>query len=206
MPARRLSLLAALSCCAAPLLAQDSIPPAIDRGSLLVSGGASFQRQRTRIEVDGVQGSSTSTTTSLSLAPAVLFFVRPGLALGGDVQLGYSDFGGGSATSFAVGPAARYYFGRGAARTLPYLGASARVGRFTIEQDEGPATGEREGSLWGVEATAGLTWLVSRQVGVFGEAHLGRTVQSVDQGANDTDNTATGFGLRFGVSAFLPRR
>ena len=124
--------------------------------------------------------------------------------VGGEASFTYTDREEANFTSYGVGPAVRYYFARGATRTLPYVGASARLGRISTDQGDSET---RSTSQWGVEGTAGLTWLLSRQVGILGEAYVNRFEQSLDPvtGGASPDVASTAFGLRFGVAAFLPR-
>ena len=184
-------------------LAQSAVPPAVDRGSLVLGGGAAVSRTRTEF-VPSTGAESTDDATQLSLTPSLLYFVRPGLAVGGEASFTYTDRGEVNSTAVGVGPAVRYYFARGATRTLPYVGASARLGRISTDGGDG---GTRNTSQWGFEGTAGLTWLLSRQVGILGEAYVNRFEQALapQTGPSTLDLTVTGFGLRFGVAAFLPR-
>ena len=187
-------LVVALLSAASPALAQSSPSGPTERGSVLVSGAASFTHSK---ESDG--GGST---TIASLQPNVLFFLAPRLAVGGQLGLSYLDFDGGKGTSWLIGPAARIYFGPSSSRTLPFIGIAALKGSTTIESDDTP--GERESETWSVEGLAGLTFMLSRQVGITGEAFIGRSEDSFDTGPfGEAEAKRTGFGLRFGIAAFL---
>jgi opacity protein-like surface antigen len=202
---RRHQLLALLLVSASPALAQRVVPPAIDRGSLVIGGGASISRTSNSISTDGQGEVDGVDVTAVSINPSLLYFVRPGLAIGGEAGFGYSDFGESSSTSFTVGPALRAYFARGETRTLPYVGVSLQLGRVSFD-DEADVDDSPGVTVFGVEGTAGITWLLSRQVGILGEAFVNRRQQSAENAlGRDVDQTATGFGVRFGVAAFLPR-
>lgn len=189
---------------ATPLHAQRTTPPAIDRGSLVLDGGASLSRSSTTTETTGGSGAETEvTSTQISLLPSLLYFVAPRVAVGGSLELARSKTGSTSTTAVGVGPAARLYFAGDGASTLPYVGASVRVSRQSYDADgvEPPAT-----TRWGLEGVAGLTWLFSRQVGVVAEAFARRLSYSLDGPGNaSADITASELGVRVGMAAFIPR-
>jgi len=87
---------------------------ALDRGSFLVGGGASFTRAGGEIN-----GESVDPTTQLFFAPRLMYFLRPGLALGGEATVMRSKSDDGTATSYGIGPAVAYYFGASPTRARP---------------------------------------------------------------------------------------
>ena len=201
-----LPLLALVAVVATPVLAQRSaVPPQIDRGSFLLAGGASFSHTRTEVErIQGSGGPTTQRFTSLSVSPSLLFFVAPRFAIGGQLGLGYGDSESGSSTTLGIGPAARLYFAGTGARALPYIGLSVLAERVSFDDDDSDASSDA--SQWGPEGVAGINWMLSRQVGITGEAFLGRRAASFEQSEGaGIDQTTTSFGLRFGLAAFLPR-
>lgn len=188
---------------ATPLQAQRTVPAAIDRGSMIVDGSASISRSRSTAESDGTDTKATS--TQVSLLPSLLYFVAPRFAVGGSLEL--SRFKNDAVTSTAVGagPSARLYFAGQSATALPYVGTSLRVSRVSVDIDGSsspPAT-----TQLGLEGVAGITFLVSRQVGIVTEAFVRRQSYSNSVSGNlpATDVTTTDFGLRVGVAAFIPR-
>ena len=197
MRARLFTILPLLLAPAAAAAQADTRSP-IDRGSWLVSGGASFART----EAEGLDGDD-NVTTSLSIQPNLLFFLVPRLAVGG--QVGYARFSseGASTSSWWLGPAARYYFGDPRGRVLPYLGASAMRQAVSFETDDSGI--ESDGSVWEYEGVAGLTFMLSRHVGIAAEGFATRRT-AADGDAPFTNGDVTTYGIRFGVAAFVPPR
>ena len=176
-------------------LAQSRGPT--DKGSMLVAGTANIARSTTEV------GDNESTSTGVSFNPSLLFFVAPRIAIGGQLGLSRINFDGGDGSSWLLGPAARFYFARGAARTLPFVGAGISFGGSSSTNDITDTTVESD--VWSLEGVAGLTWMVSRQVGITGEAFLQRS-ESENTGAIGTlEQTRTDMGVRFGFAAFLFR-
>ena len=173
-------------------LAQGS---AIAKGSWIISGGASASSQHTN--------GSDQNSTSLSLAPSALYFVRPGLALGGAVSLGYFDGTFGTTKSFGIGPSVRYYFGDAAAKTFPFV--SATVAPTWVSSDPKNSSTARSTSqnALELEGTIGLTHLVATHVGITGEAFYDHQSFDTDLGTVKATQTSYMFGVRFGITAFV---
>lgn len=78
-----------------------------------------------RIEIGGSAGISTSTDknggSSFSLFPFAMFYVAPGLALGGSA--GFSTYGANhySGTTIGIGPRVAYYFDIGNPTLYPFV-------------------------------------------------------------------------------------
>jgi hypothetical protein len=177
---------------ALPLAAQTAPSGPPDRGSKILGGTAGVERT----------SSEGSTAFSFSVQPTLLFFVANRVALGGEVGLGYFDHENGNTTSWQIGPAARLYFGPSNAKTLPYVGAAVQFGSSNTSTDT-PGAGDSESSGWRVEGVGGLTFMISRQVGVAGELVLQRDERTFDVGTTEVTNSLTRFALRFGVAAFI---
>ncbi|HJQ20499.1 MAG TPA: hypothetical protein VJ867_09145 [Gemmatimonadaceae bacterium] len=168
---------------------------AIDRGSMLVGGSASLSR--TTIE--------DFSETIISVAPELLYFVRPGAALGGAVGVSYSQMqGGGSDWGWRVGPAVRWFFAQpdSVRKALPFVGAN--VGLAGNRTDLGGGD-NITGTGWTAEGSAGITWMVSRQVGLTGTLYLDHVSSKASSTLFPTSETtsATNYGLRFGFDAFV---
>ncbi|MEX2282012.1 MAG: hypothetical protein WEE89_05975 [Gemmatimonadota bacterium] len=82
---------------------------ATDRGSIIVAGDASLTSTKAENDDDR--------TTTLRLAPNLQYFIRPGLAIGGEVLLSRTSRGDASISQYGVGPRLSYYFGQGATTT-----------------------------------------------------------------------------------------
>ena len=177
---------------ALPVAAQTSPSGPTDRGSKILGGTAGVERT----------SSEGSTSFSFSVAPVLLLFVADRVAIGGEVGFGYFDHENGNTTSWQVGPAARLYFGPSSAKTLPYIGAAVQIGSSNTSTDA-PVSTDTESSAWRVEGVAGLTFMLSRQVGVAGEFVLQRDERTFDVGTTEVTNSLTRFALRFGLAAFI---
>ncbi len=172
-----------------PLTAQAR--HAIDKGSVLVGGSAQISRTTSE------SGTSEATSTSVFVNPRALLFVAPRVAVGGDVSIGRISAGDVSSSSVGVGPAFRYYLRAAGATSLPYLGAAARISRASFE---GPGSADGSETSRDVEGVLGIDWMISRQVGIAGEAF----VAYFSRGSGPS-RSATTFGVRFGIDAFFLR-
>jgi hypothetical protein len=159
---------------------------ALDRGSLAVAGQASFTSSRS----DGVDGRRTS----YGLSPSVLYFVRPGLALGASASVGHTSFDGSSATAWTLGPTATLYFGREAAEFHPFVTATVGLGHssFDTPVDEESVSHTR------VRVGVGVLKLLTEGVGVHGQAGYERLSYG-----GDGDGWDDNIGLAFGFSIFV---
>ncbi len=178
-----------------PLVTGAQTRGPIDKGSMLVAGTAAIQRSTFEF------GDNESSSTGITINPTVLFFVAPRFAIGGQLGLSRVNFDDGNSSSWLLGPAARFYFGESSSKTLPFVGASFSFGGTSTESDD--VDDESESDTWGLEGVAGITWMVSRQVGITGEAFLGRT--EFENDGFDVEQSRTDLGIRFGIAAFLFR-
>jgi hypothetical protein len=165
---------------------------ATDRGSILVGGTASF----TSSKADSDDGEENDRFNSLSIMPRALFFVAPGLALGGQLIFGRSSAGDNSSTSWGIGPEAADYFGGAETMTHPYLTGHFNYVRTSDNDDDNDLTGRQYGG--GI----GLLFLISSSVGIDAQAFI-RRVQTSLEGFPAADAEGTIIGLQFGISAFV---
>ena len=188
----RLFALLSVLAFATPIGAQSASGPT-DRGSKLIAGSANFSRA----------SSEGQSVTSINLQPILLHFIANRVAIGGEVGLGYTDHANGETTSWRLGPTARFYFGGSSSKTLPYLGAALLFGSAS-SSSSAPISVDSDQSIWGFEGVAGLTFMVSRQVGILGELFANRSENTFETSSTaKVTTTATNYGLRFGVAAFL---
>lgn len=170
---------------ASPALAQDY---AIDQGSVVLGGTVSFSSQGGDL-YEGFDGDRLNT---LLLNPSALFFVSPGLAVGGDVYVQRVSQGDASLTTLGIGPEVRYYFGDAASTTYPFIGAS--IDYASLSSDDGDdATG------FGYGAAAGLAFMLSPTVALTAEVDYSRSNLSFDS----IDIDGNEIRLELGISAFL---
>ena len=184
-------LIVAASIVSSPLLAQGS---PTGKGSWIISGSAGASSQK----VDGVDG----TTTSISLAPSGLYFVSPGLALGGAVSFGYFTSSLASSTAFGIGPSIRYYFGDRTGKTLPFVSATVAP-TWTTTDPKNSTTANTTTNGLEVEGTIGFTHLLVPHVGITGEAYYSHMNFGSDRGSVHVTQNSYAVGVRFGITAFV---
>jgi len=179
---------AGLLLCAGAARAQQPAH-ALDRGSMQLSGAASFTSQ--------ADENDDERTTVISLNPRARWFLAPGLAVGADVLLGRQSRGEASSTTYGIGPAVTYYFGAGSGRASmhPYITGSVDWSRIRFES--GP--GESEATSTSFSGGAGLIFFVSDAVGITSELFYRKL--SVDNGTSE--RTGDTYGLQLGVAAFI---
>lgn len=167
---------------AAVLHAQTSM---LDRGSINIAGDAAFTSS------GSPSSGSDDRYTKLIISPTAHYFVLPGLAVGGDVVVGYASAKNSSATNFGAGPSVAYYFGRGERTVYPFISASLTLLR-TISKN---SVSDQSRSATAYRGSGGALLMLSRSVGITGELFY--------QGRNSEGNEWNTYGLAFGVSAFV---
>jgi hypothetical protein len=166
---------------------------AVDKGSVNVGGTASFTSSKaTTADV------AQPRLTTLGLAPHLLFFLAPGIAVGGEASLGRTSSDGNSTTQYGLGPAIEYYFGHEERNWYPFVGASVRFSHVSGD-------GQLGSDFRDLRASAGLLFLLSPSVGVNSELYLSRTHTTFESPATleELDSNTTAFGLAIGISAFV---
>lgn len=160
---------------------------ALDRGSLLVDGDASFVST-------GVDGSDTR-STNIVVRPGVKYFVVPRLAVGGDVRLGYSSSGEFKRTSVGIGPSIDYYLGPLDSRLHPFVSGTVFL---ATDRTASPA-GDLDGRHVRLRGSAGLLFLFGAHAGLNGALFY----ESARDRAGDTTIRHNSFGLSLGISTFV---
>ena len=187
---RTLSIVLAALLFAPSALAQTY---AIDKGSYLLGGGLSFTSQGGDLFVGG---SDDDRIISISITPTLGYFVAPGLALGGDVQLQRASRSEFSSTSITIGPSLAYYFGQPTTRTYPFIEAGIGYTRISFDFDESDS-GSTNGYQFGV--SGGLSHMIARNVALTGALFYQNQTFS-DDGESASGDT---FGFQGGVTAFI---
>jgi opacity protein-like surface antigen len=157
-----------------PALAQSY---AIDQGSLMVGGSASFTST-------GSDDSDDDRFSSLLVRPMVQYFVMPGLAVGGELMLTRFSSGDQSATAYGVGPEVTYFFGGSERQLYPFVSAGFQ---FNRSEDE---------NTFGYGASGGAVFMLTSSVGLNGSLYY-RKIDYEDFGGNNT------IGAAVGISAFV---
>jgi hypothetical protein len=166
----------------------------IGKDTWIVGGGAALVSSH----VDG-----GSDITSFSVAPNILRFVAPHVAIGGLVALGYQNNTTSSGWSYGIGPAVRYYFGEESAKTFPFIAASftPQWQKLTLKNPANGQSADVDNRFTTVDASVGITQMLATHVGVTGEAfyaHRSFTVTQFSATQKQRD-----IGLRVGFTAFV---
>lgn len=166
---------------------------ATDKGSISLGGTAGFSSSKT-----DVGGTSSPRITVLSIAPRALFFVAPGLAVGGEASFGRVSSEGDATTQYGLGPAINYYFAHEDRAWYPFVGASARFSHVSGD-------GQLGSDFRDLRASAGLLFLLSRSVGVNSEFFVSRMHTTFESPVTleELDSNTTSFGLAIGIAAFI---
>lgn len=169
-----------------PLAAQDY---AIDRGSVTLGGSVSWSSAGG----DLYENTEGDRYNSILLNPWMLYFITPGLAVGGDLYVESESQGDLDAQTIAAGPAVAYYFGGAESKVYPFISGNLGYGKITTSVWDG------SGLIFG--AGAGAAFMLSQSVALT----AGGTYRIRDLTINQLDQSFGGntFALRLGVQAFL---
>ncbi len=162
---------------------------AIDKGSVLLDGTASITSQGGEL----YENAAGDRGNAILLNPSVLYFVAPGLAVGGDLYVENASQGDISVTTIGVGPTIAYFFGDSDSSVYPFLGAT--VNYTSLSADGFDASG------FGFGLAGGADFMLTESVAITAQLDYSIENLSVDQ----ADEAFTGNTLRvmLGVAAFL---
>lgn len=175
----------------APLQAQATY--AIDKGAVVLDGSISF----TSSGGDLYENTAGDRASSITAMPAVMYFVMPGLAVGGQLLLDYSKQGDVSATSLGVGPSVAYFFGGPDASVFPFVQGTFDYVHTKIDLGGGD---DFSASGWGVTGAVGAAFMLTKTVALIGDAFY-RIESAKPQGGDSVKGNV--FGISLGVGAFI---
>ena len=152
----------------------------ISKGRVMVSGSSdlSILFGSTKTEYDGRKVDRYS-TSGFSLTPQLSYFFTDNLAIGAALNLEYQDADDNDATTFFIGPVARYYFGGDKIRPF----GEAMIGL-------GSAKWGDKYRVFGMNLNAGVSYFFNDHValdGAMGYGYRGYT-NSDDSNAKIKDN------------------
>ena len=181
-----------IACCAG---AASGAGSAIDKGSVIVGGGAAYCSLSGDLYEDG----GGDGVTILLFAPECGAFVTSHLALSGQLIIGQLKRGDDKLYAIGVGPRLRYYFGQTSASgslkgtTYPYL-----TGAFTWGQYNDP--GKKKHTATALSFGGGITHMVANSVGLFAEVNY--RADKFKQADTDSES-GTSINLMAGFTLFL---
>lgn len=162
----------------------------LEPGRVQLSGSASFSRTTAKVNEN-----KADPEVRASVDPMVQYFVRYGLAVGGQTLLQYNSRGDNSLMTYGIGPGVSYYFGRGVQRLHPFIQGSL----YYLRQDfEGAGGFTANSSQVGYQVAGGLLVLFSRNAGI--NSQLFYRADNADRGSDDISFRT--LGLAIGISAF----
>lgn len=164
---------------------------AIDQGSMVLDGSISF----TNSGGDLYENANGDRSTEILLLPSLLYFVSPGLALGGELVVQRVSQGDFSATTLGVGPEVAYFFGDAESTVYPFVNASMSYVNTSSSGNGIDASGV------GFDAGGGAAFMLTGTVAITGQVAYTFQNLSIDQ----TDESRSGnmFRIELGVAAFL---
>lgn len=181
-----LVILAAVVCTIGRAEAQEH---ATDRGSFILGGATGLSSNRYTNESQGERQEFRS--TFLYFSPRIQYLVRPGLAVGGSIDLNHSRYDDVSVTAYGLGPAVSYFFGAPDRVFLPYLSAQGSFAWVRGQDQEQVGYG----------GAAGVLYLLTRSVGVDGSFFY-RIHRSTGDAEFRTSNHTLGLAVGFSAFAF----
>ncbi len=165
---------------------------AVDKGSYGIAGAASFSSLG-----DGALGGDR--TTLINISPSVLYFVLPGLGLGGTVNYARASSGSSTQNSFGIGPTVAYYFHPPSSRVFPLL-------RFKYLYSDTGGGGVVDSNGNSFQFSGGATFMISKNIGLVSEVFYSYTRQSIDDrfgGRFLTDYRTNTIGIQLGIDVFV---
>lgn len=171
---------------AAPAAAQDY---PVDQGAILLDGAVSLISQGGEL----YENAGGDRYNSLLLNPTVLYFVAPGVAVGGELYVENASQGDASRTTIGVGPTLAYFFGGPDSSVYPFVGGKILYGSTNTEGVDASGLGFGFG--------AGANFMLTESVAISTQVDYTIENLSVDQ----LDESFSGNTLRLliGVAAFL---
>jgi hypothetical protein len=173
-----------------PLAAQTSTHP-LHAGTWIVGGSAELSTFR--------DVGNDNRYNTLELAPRVLRFVTPHLAVGGSSTFRYEWNDLSHYTTVGIGPTVAYYFASAPKRLLPSLNLLV----FPAQTTGRGGSQSRKDTEVVFDGAFALTYLIVPHVGINAAAFYRWNHFRVRYDQFDGSNDAESYGLRFGFSAFV---
>ena len=160
---------------------------AIDKGSFTVGGEASLSSYGGERYGDG-------RARSIRLAPDVMYFLVPHLAVGGSFSLSSSSRGEYSSTTLGVGPAVGVWFGKPDSRLFPFV--LANIFLRENQSDSYSAT------MTSYQASAGVDLMLAKNIAFTTKLSYAFESHSSEYADNVMDENTNQFVFGVGFRAF----
>jgi hypothetical protein len=163
---------------------------AMDKGVWLAGGNAALTH------LNGCCGAPGA--TSIVVNPTLGYFVAPGIAVTGNLQLIHSfTKGSPSVTTVGAGPGLAWYFIKGPSVIHPYLAGNV------LFQHSGTSGSSSSSSAFTWTGSGGIAALLARNVALTGDLYYSHQHFSSSGGGSSASASASQYGSRFGFALFL---
>ena len=172
-----------------------------DKGSMMLGGTAYYMLESGKLH----ENAAGDKYSSFSLSPHVDYFIVPGLAVGGSVDIGRHAQGDNSGTWLGIGPEVYYFIGGNVkpnpikGKPLPFLTASYFFENTTSKTKFEGETTESKNKYTDLSLGAGLMIMLSNAVAL--DARLTYWMQTAKYGDEDKLK-GNEIEVSFGFSAF----
>jgi hypothetical protein len=175
----------------------------IDKGSLQLGGGISFQSWGGDLYENG----DGDGETDIEFNPFVNYFITNGLAIGGEIQFFSASQGDAKASGFGIGPQISYYFNVGQAtetkgRIFPYIGASFTY-LSTTSNGGDPTDVDIKFSGTEIGLFGGADYMLNNYVAVFGQLEYDMHSLKMKEPVEGDSESGTVMQLFTGFTFFL---
>jgi hypothetical protein len=157
---------------------------AIDQGSIILGGTASFQ------SLGGEDLRGDDRTSLFTLTPQFFYFVVPNFSVGAILNYQSISRGDFSDSAIGIGPTVVYFFGDESSNMYPFLGAS-----YIYTSDEDSYT-KNDFRLMG-----GSAFMIAKNVSITGDVFY--LIESYKSDNADDSVSGNTFGVELGVTVFI---
>jgi len=172
--------------------AENSKPQSpIDKGSINLGGSFSLDSSGGDLyEIDGDRQTMTMFT------PGFRYFIKDGIAVGGDIMYLRIGQGDDSMTTLGIGPAAAYFFKTKSDKFYPYVGLGLLYSNYSIEA----GTWDSSASGFDFRFGAGLAYMLGKNLALTGELRYHIQSLKPEEGDSESGNVIA---FLIGFAAFL---
>jgi hypothetical protein len=164
---------------------------AVDQGSMMLGGDILF----TMTSGDLFENIDGDGTTTIAVNPLMLYFIMPGLAVGGSLQFTSQSQGDNKSSAMGVGPMVAYFFGGDGSKVFPYIG-----GGYIYSSNKTENGAEFKWTTGSIVITAGGVFMLTDAIGVGASAFY--TLNSFKPEDVDAIDGNV-MGVRLGVHGFI---
>ena len=162
---------------------------ATGKGSRLIGGSASFTHTTGKY----YENENGDGRTHLIINPSALYFVSPGLGLGGSLLYDRFSQGDSNTTQLGIGPKAAYFMGSGGTSLIPF-------GTVSFLYNSGKTSSEIKITNTILMFELGIMKMVAKNVGLSAAAFF-QTLSFKQENFDAVKGTV--LGINFGINTFL---